>query len=67
LDVRTAAIHTGTLRCLSVRQQGGAVLVRGSYGVPPGPDWGWTIRVVMHNIWPNGREDLAVEATYTRT
>jgi hypothetical protein len=57
-------------------EQGGAVLVRGSYAVPPGPEWGWTIRIepgddtfriVMHNIWPNGREDLAVEATYTRT
>lgn len=56
--------------------EGGAVLVRGTYAAPPGPDWGWTIRVepgddsfriVMHNIWPEGREELAVEAQYART
>ena len=56
-------------------EPGGGVLVRGTYEAPPGPDWGWTIRVepgddtfrvVMHNIWPNGREDLAVEAVYAK-
>jgi len=54
---------------------GGAVLVRGSYKAPSGPDWGWTIRVepgddtlriVMHNVSPNGEEALAVEATYRK-
>jgi len=49
----------------------------GSYAAPPGPDWGWRIevtpeagqgfRIVMYNLWPDGsREELAVEASYTR-
>ena len=57
----------------------GTLSVRGSYAAPPGPDWGWRIdvtpgdpetgralRMVMFNIWPEGKEELAVEATYTR-
>ena len=50
--------------------------VRGSYAAPPGPDWGWSIaircispnklQVVMHNISPEGQEDLAVQIDYTR-
>jgi hypothetical protein len=52
--------------------------VRGKYAAPPDPDWGWridvqpggrTLRVVMHNVWPEaqgGKEELAVEAVYTR-
>ena len=53
-----------------------AVSVRGSYAAPPGPDWGWRIAiapdprgslsVVMHNISPDGQEELAVEARYSR-
>lgn len=56
---------------------GEALKVRGSYAAPPGPDWGWTIeavpesdgtlRLIMFNVWPNDeREDLAVQASYTR-
>jgi hypothetical protein len=48
----------------------------GSYAAPDGENWGWRIevaaaepgralRIVMHNIWPTGQEDLAVEMTYT--
>ena len=54
----------------------GSISVRGSYAAPPGPDWGWridiqpgdgrTLRVVMFNITPEGQEDMAVEASYTR-
>ncbi len=54
----------------------GAVDVRGSYAAPPGPDWGWRItirsvtpdelQIVMHNISPEGEEDLAVQADYRR-
>ncbi|HEX2076620.1 MAG TPA: DUF1579 family protein [Longimicrobium sp.] len=53
----------------------GAVTVRGSYAAPPGPDWGWridvtpggdTLRIVHHNVWPEGKEELAVDSTYTR-
>jgi hypothetical protein len=50
--------------------------VKGSYAAPPGPDWGWKIaitpesdgrlRLVMHNISPEGQEYLAVEAEYAR-
>jgi hypothetical protein len=57
---------------------GTSLSVRGKYAAPPGPDWGWridvqpggqTLRVVMHNVWPEeqgGKEELAVEAAYTR-
>jgi len=54
----------------------GGIDVRGSYAAPPGPDWGWrtvvgagvdgALRMVMYNGSPDGREDLAVEAVYTR-
>jgi hypothetical protein len=54
----------------------GSVSVRGSYEAPPGPDWGWRItiaagdgqglRITMHNCSPDGTEDLAVQADYTR-
>ena len=56
-------------------EDGSTLGVRGSYPAPPGPDWGWridltpggdTLRMVMHNVWPEGKEELAVEATYTR-
>ncbi len=53
----------------------GTVTVLGSFPVPDGPDWGWRIavtftpgsglRVVMHNVEPDGEESLAVEADYT--
>ncbi|MGB2610622.1 MAG: DUF1579 family protein [Isosphaeraceae bacterium] len=54
---------------------GEPISVRGSYAGPAGPDWGWRIivaikdqrlQVAMHNITPDGREDLAVEAEYSR-
>ncbi len=54
----------------------GAISLRGSYAAPPGPDWGWRIdltpeakrlTIVMYNITPDGREDLAVEAELGRT
>lgn len=50
--------------------------VLGSYAAPPGPDWGWRIairsvsqnemQIVMHNISPEGQEDLAVQADFAR-
>ncbi len=55
----------------------GSVDLRGSYAAPPGPDWGWRIvirsisanelQIVMHNISPEGQEDLAVQLDYTRS
>ena len=70
--------HMGNkvMACQGAVEKNGAITVRGSYAAPPGPDWGWrtvitpddgrALRVVMYNIWPEGREDLAVEATYSR-
>ena len=52
------------------------ISIRGSYAAPPGPDWGWKIeitpdrdqslRLAMFNIWPEGKEELAVAAQYER-
>ncbi len=54
----------------------GVIALRGSYEAPPGPDWGWRItitanagrelQIVMHNCSPEGVEELAVQADYTR-
>ena len=62
--------------CIGTSNPDGGISVRGSYSAPPGPDWGWRIdlaasgsnglRMVMFNITPEGKEDLAVEATFTR-
>lgn len=61
--------------CEGQEQDNNALSVVGSYAAPPGPDWGWRINLTMgdgtlgmsmNNIWPDGREELAVEAHYTR-
>ena len=62
--------------CEGTAEAGGTVEVQGSYAAPPGPDWSWrtvvgpgpdgTLRMIMYNVSPDGREDLAVEAVYTR-
>ena len=66
----------GVLACEGSVEPDGAIAVRGSYPVPPGPDWGWRIAIrpgdgsalgiVMHNVTPQGEEAVAVEATYVR-
>ena len=65
------------MACTGAVDDSGGIDVRGSYAAPPGPDWGWRIalgqnggaelRLVMHNVTPDGQEALAVEATYART
>ncbi|HSK76202.1 MAG TPA: DUF1579 family protein, partial [Thermoanaerobaculia bacterium] len=72
------SFHNGNnvMACTGPKPDGPSLSVQGSYAAPPGPDWGWRIRItpdgdalriVMHNLWPEGgQEDLAVEATYTR-
>jgi hypothetical protein len=55
---------------------GARVDLRGSYAAPPGPDWGWrtvleadandSLRILMYNIAPDGKEYPAVEADYRR-
>jgi hypothetical protein len=72
--------HMGSaVMACSGKSPGEAIALRGSNAAPPGPDWGWridltpgadSIRMVMFNILPaelGGREELAVEATYSRT
>lgn len=63
------------MACQGTIDEVGTIDVRGSYAAPPGPDWGWrtvftlvpdSIRMVMFNIWPEEKEELAVEAVYRR-
>jgi hypothetical protein len=54
----------------------GRFVVVGSYPAPPAPDWGWrialtihsadSIDIAMHNISPEGIEDIAVRAEFAR-
>ncbi len=63
--------------CTGAITTAGSLDLRGSYPAPPGPDWGWrtiiaplsrdSFRLTMWNITPDGREELAVEAEYSRT
>ncbi len=63
------------LTCHGRPPSGGTIGVRGSYEAPPGPDWGWrieltiadrTLKIVHTNIHPDGKEEPAVTADYTR-
>lgn len=67
--------HLG-MECRGTLDKAGGASLRGSYAAPPDPDWGWrteiipdgirSLRVTMHNISPDGRKEIAVEAEYTR-
>lgn len=69
--------HMGTvvMACEGASEDDGSLFVLGTYSSPEGPDWGWrtvisprrnqSLRVVMHNIAPDGQEWLAVQAEYT--
>ncbi len=64
------------MSCQGTINEQGVITLRGSYEAPPGPDWGWRIEItsnsgkelhiVMHNCTPDGAEELAVQADYTR-
>ncbi|MBI3831646.1 MAG: DUF1579 family protein [Planctomycetes bacterium] len=64
------------MTCAGKTEDGGEVVVRGAYAAPPGPDWGWKIglkkaaddafQIMMHNISPEGKEELAVEMKFKR-
>jgi hypothetical protein len=64
------------MACEGAIDHKGVISVLGHYEAPPGPDWGWRItiasdtgkdlRIVMHNCAPEGAEELAVQADYTR-
>jgi hypothetical protein len=70
--------HMGrkVLACSGSIPVGGTISVQGSYAAPPGPDWGWrieitaengeTIRIAHFNVEPDGNEEPAVEAVYSR-
>jgi hypothetical protein len=69
--------NSDSVMALSGRSESASFLtVGGTYPAPPGPDWGWRIdllpeqdgrvRIVMHNVSPEGQAYLAVEADYTR-
>lgn len=73
--IDTWHMNDKVLACHGPVQTEETLSVRGSYAAPPGPDWGWKIdlhaggqmlRMVMYNIWPEGKEELAVEAPYVR-
>ena len=62
--------------CAGSMDDDGVIDVRGSYAVPPGPDWGWrtviepagkdSLEIVMYNISPGGEETLAFRNRYER-
>jgi hypothetical protein len=64
------------LSCEGKVREDGSIVLLGHYPAPPGPDWGWRItlttpapdelRMDMTNISPEGVEDPAVRADYTR-
>ena len=64
------------MHCVGAIEVDGTMNVVGSYEAPPGPDWGWRIaisvdgkdklHIVMHNIAPEGKEELAVDADFLR-
>jgi hypothetical protein len=74
--------HMGNVMmdCPGTVSQEGRLDVLGAYAAPPGPDWGWRIvleltekdqpvdsfKMLMYNIPPEGKEELAVETIFTR-
>lgn len=69
-------LHDTLMVCHGERLPDGGAMVAGHYAAPPGPDWGWSItiepqssgavRLLMHNISPEGKSALAVQAVYRR-
>lgn len=69
------SFHSSTrvMALSGIRPDERTLALSGTYPAPPGPDWGWRITVAvpkierpdllsikMHNVWPEGKEDLAV-------
>lgn len=61
--------------CDGTVDEDGKINVTGHYAVPGHPDWGWrteiipgdnSFRLVMYNISPEGEEEIAVEADFSR-
>ncbi|MEP7272346.1 MAG: DUF1579 family protein [Acidobacteriota bacterium] len=82
LKVATAAfadswhMSAKILYCEGSINEDGVIDFKGFYEAPPDPDWGWRttislnsagkLQMVMHNCSPDGVEDLAVRAEYSR-
>lgn len=69
--------HTeySVMPCAGTSGKGEGLVLLGSYAAPHGAEWGWRIeinpgadrlRLGMFNVSPEGREELAVAAIYTR-
>lgn len=70
--------HMGAkvMACQGLARPDGVLDLRGTYAAPPGPDWGWRIminaatagrlEITMFNVEPDGTEQFAVRATYSR-
>ena len=64
------------MSCEGTVRKNGTIDISGSYSVQSSPDWGWrtvieatkadTLRMVMYNVSPDGKEELAVEATFSK-
>src|SRR5688500_5378796 len=58
------------------RTASGDITLLASYPAPTGPDWGWktiiralggdNLEILMYNIPPDGKEEIAVHDTYPR-
>ena len=58
------------------RTASGDITLLGSYPAPTGPDWGWktiiralgddNLEILMYNLSPDGKEEIAVHDTYRR-
>jgi len=68
-------VSRSLMNCEGTREPDGAVKVKGYYQVPDNPDWGWIIEIRpghdlielrMFNVSPEGEEEIAVEAIYSR-
>ena len=69
-------MNNKVMSCHGTINAQGMIDLRGSYEAPPGPDWGWRIKIttpsdnhlqiVMFNCSPEGLEELAVQADYER-
>lgn len=75
--VDTWQMGTVAMVCRGDARPDGALCLVGSYAAPPGPDWGWRtviqpgedgthLRMTMYNVSPDGAEEIAAEASYTR-
>jgi hypothetical protein len=69
-------LHDQYMLCTGTAGAQGSISLQGTYAASPGPDWGWQIEItpqddnlfdlVMRNVSPQGKADLAVEARYVR-